>query len=66
MVQGNNVHVYLSLQALQLKLASVKMRLTGVTNVFLGAQLLLEAEKKSCAASLERLVGIKLEGLQIE
>lgn len=66
MVLGNNVHVYLSLQALQLKLVSVKMRLTSVTNVFFGAQLLLGAGKKSCTASLKRLVGIRLGGLEIE
>lgn len=53
MVQGNNVHVYLSLQALQLKLVSAKMRLTSVTNVFFGAQLLLGAEKKPHSVSEE-------------
>lgn len=68
-VLGNNMHVYLSLHALQLKPVSVKMRLTSVTNVFFWTQLLLEAGKKkkrSCTASLKRLVGIKLEGLEIE
>lgn len=65
-VPGNNVHVYLSLQALQLKPMSVKMRLTSVTNVFFWTQLLWGAGKKSHAASLKGLVGIELEGLEIE
>lgn len=67
-VLRNNVHVFLSLPAFQLKLGSAKMRLASVTNVFFGAQLLLGAKKKEkrCTASLKRLVGIKLEGLEIE
>lgn len=42
------------------------VKLPSVTNVFFWAQLLLKGEKKTCTASLKRLLGMKLEGLEIE
>lgn len=65
-VLGNNMRVYLSLQALQLKPTSMKTRLTSVTNGFFLNSAAFGSRKKSCTAFLKRLVGIKLEGLEIE
>lgn len=65
-VLGNNMRVYLSLQALQLKPTSVKTRLTSVTNGVFSELSCFWEQKKSCTAFLKRLVGIKLEGLEIE
>lgn len=56
-VLGNSMHVYLSLQALQLKPMSVKMRLTSVTNVFFWTQLLLGAAKKKLQSNSEEACG---------
>lgn len=53
-VLDKNMHVYLSLQALQLKPMSVKMRLTSVTNVFFWTQLLLGAGGKKAAKQFWR------------
>lgn len=64
-VLGNNMHVYLSLQALQLKPMSVKMRLTSVTNVFFWTQLLLGAEKKAAKQFWRGLWESSLKGWRL-
>lgn len=63
MMLGDGLHVYLSPQALQLKPLSVEM---SCDKCVFRSSAAFGSKKKSCTASLKRLVGVQLEGLEIE